>query len=162
MNGERPPFVQDRIARAARRDALRDAPVFCDTLHARVMDALRVAVFRPRVVGSARIWMLPVSIAAAVLVATAVAFNPGEPTRRPPRAALPTATTGSPGASGQFALSAPPVSAALASWGRRESAMEADLGPAHWAGLDHDARLAARYILEPLSLPSPSPKPSVR
>ena len=144
----RPDSQWDPLADAARADAARGMPRFSAPLHARVM----------RAVGSARqsppsdesLSLKPFALAAVALLActfaarlyfassTRVATGPTE--KVAPRAQA-------------VVLNTPPVRATLASWGRQESALEADLGPTQLAGLDHDARVAARYVLDPLSLP---------
>ncbi len=148
--GQRP--LDDDFARAARSDALRGAPRFSPVLHERVMAAVGSAP-RPSPEPAA-LAIGPWALACAAGVMIAVGLVPGlirshlAAQHSPSEAVAP--VIASPRA---LALSTPSVRATLASWGHRESALEADLGPTQLAGLDHDARLAARYVLDPLSLP---------
>lgn len=142
----------DDLARAARNDALRDAPRFSPALHERVMAAVGSADRSPR--QPRFIATSPWAMASAAAVMICIGLLPGVIRSRLAQRAAPLEAMTPHVASGQaFALGAPPVPATLASWGRGESALEADLGPSQLAGLDHDARLAARYVLDPLSLP---------
>lgn len=161
MTEGRHPFTQDRIARAARDEAFRDVPAFSDPLHERIMAAVRASHRPPLALHARRASLWPLA-AAAALLALVLTSTLVRPPRNESQTRLPSQATMSRTNSGEFALSAPSLPAALVSWGRRESAMEADLGPAHWAGLDHDARLAAHYVLDPLSLPPLRQKPSAR
>ena len=142
--------AEDRFAIAARGDASRHVPVFSIPLHRRIMSAVRAtkcapSVARPAVAAS---WIFAAAAAALVAIVLVPAYmhRGGVPSQRDPVAM-------SSRSQSEIALSAPPLNAALVTLSQRESAMEADLGPAHWAGLDHDARLAARYVLDPMSLP---------
>ena len=150
MSGERNRQAENRFADAARTDASRQVPVFSIPLHHRMMSAIRASrrapsAPRPAVAAS---WVFATAAAALVAIVLAPAYlhRGVVPSQRDPAALTDRSQ-------GETALSAPPLNAALVTLSQRESAMEADLGPAHWAGLDHDARLAARYVLDPMSLP---------
>lgn len=93
------------------------------------------------------VWAFSSAAAVLIIVILAPAFLRPERPTSPSEVIAPRAE--------KFALTTPPVRATLVSWGRQESALEADLGPTQLAGLDHDARVAAHYVLDPLSLPAP-------
>jgi hypothetical protein len=161
MTGGRNRHAEDRFATAAREDASRHVPVFSALLHQRIVAEVRSTKrapsgARPAVAAS---WIF----AAAAAVLLAIVLVPVYMHRRvgPSQPGAFVQSSRSHSGSEEVALSAPSLNAALVTLGRGESAMEADLGPAHWAGLDHDARLAARYVLDPMSLPL-THKPRVR
>lgn len=152
MSGERDRKEENRFARAARGDARRHVPVFSITLHHRIMSAVRATQCAPRAPrpSVAASWIFVVAAAAVVAIVLVPAYlhRGVVPSHRDPAALSGRSQYG-------IGLSAPPLHAALVTLSQRESAMEEDLGPANWAGLDHDARLAARYVLDPMSLPLP-------
>lgn len=158
MSGGHDRHPEDRFATAARRDASRHVPVFSIPLHQRIMSAVRAtqrAPTAPRPV-MASSWIFTAAAAAliAIVLVPAYMHRGGQPSGRDLAPLLARSQ-------GEIARSAPALNAAFVTLGRGESAMEADLGPSHWAGLDHDARLAARYVLDPMSLPL-THKPRVR
>jgi hypothetical protein len=158
MTGGHHRHAEDRFAIAARGDASRHVPVFSIPLHRRMMSAVGATKRapsppRPAIPAS---WIFAAAAAAliAIVLLPAYMHRGVGPSHRDPAALTDRSQS-------EIALSAPPLNAALVTLSQRESAMEADLGPAHWAGLDHDARLAARYVLDPMSLPL-THKPRVR
>jgi hypothetical protein len=124
-------------------------PRFSGALHARLMKAVRSAPQSPHAGES--LSFKPFAIAAVLLVAGALAARVY--LASPRNVAIGPSSTATPRPR-IIVLNTPPLRATLASWGRQESALEADLGPTQLAGLDHDARLAAQYVLDPLSFPS--------
>ena len=142
----------DPLAEAARTDAVRGAPRFSGELHERLMARVRSTEPLPH---RAPHVLNPWAITAVGVVVVAIFTAPNLHHFRSSRsiATAPSPTVRSNAES--LAISTPPLHATLISLGQQESALEADLGPTQLAGLDHDARVAAHYVLDPLSLPAP-------
>ena len=150
----------DLLAEVARGEADRCAPAFSEVLHRRVMRAVE-STPRPshadQNVRSAWRLIVPLAAAAAIVVMLMPLWRTAPvPGRVPVSSVLPRPAPSQAAPVPQL----PSLGGALASLTRRESAIEADLGRGRWAGLDHDARVAVHYVLDPLAIkPLDAPPP---
>ena len=145
------PTRSDMLARAAHADARRLTPRFSESLHLRVMG--RVASAERATLPIARTarwpaWGAPAAAAAAVI--GVFVLRPGLSPHPNGRAITVPArhVTMQPDV-----VSVASVQLTFAKLSRREAALETDLGSRQWEQFGHDARVAARLVLDPIPAP---------
>jgi len=139
--------TDQRIAQAARRDAERDGRSFSEPLHERVMAGVRVAAPpAPIPLRRSPLWLTAVAAAlvlAAVPVLTYWMHRPHGPQEAGKgHAPIPAATIPSPSPQA-YAL----LDTASRELRQRAAQWQGALAENQWAGLDHDLKNAAQFLL---------------
>ena len=148
----------DTLARAALNDAERLTPKFSESLHSRIMTRVGKSVPSARSnrqTPNSTAWLIPAAAAAIVLIVLVPLLRLDRGSTVAPGHPDPSKIVGM--ALNPQSLSMAAVQRPLSQLSSREAALEAELGPAQWTALDHDARLAARLVLDPLPVRSIPP-----